>query len=86
MTITTRKAKKKKAQAATIHKQIGARIREKREAANLKQKDLGVAIGVSEGQVSRYEKGETKITNATLIAIAHKLKCPVADLFGEALA
>lgn len=63
-----------------MRKHIGQRIRERRMAANLKQKELGAVIGVSEGQMSRYERGTNPIPNAALMMLATKLKCEFTDL------
>lgn len=77
--IAKRKAKSRKL-ADAVHKLVGARIREKREAAKLKQPELAKAIGVSTGQISRYESGETPTGNATLLQIAKTLGCTASYL------
>lgn len=77
--LSKRKAKSKKL-ASAVHKLIGARIRETRIAAKIKQTELGEAVGVSEGQISRYESGETPTSNAMLMLIAQRLGCTASYL------
>jgi transcriptional regulator with XRE-family HTH domain len=60
--------------------EIGARLREKRRAAEVSQPDLGAAIGVSEQMVQKYEIGGSPLTVVRLYAIARKLRCAVTDL------
>jgi len=59
---------------------IAAIITIKRMEFGLSQKDLATKIGVSQGLVSRWEKGETNFTIETLVRIAEvlsiEMQCP----------
>ena len=59
---------------------IAAEIAIKRHEKGLSQKDFAALMGVSQGLVSRWEKGECNFTLETLIKIASKLdiqvQCP----------
>ena len=59
---------------------ISAQITMKREALKMNQKEFASFMGVSQGLVSRWEKGECNFTLRSLIHIASKLgleiQCP----------
>lgn len=59
---------------------ISAQITMKREALKMNQKEFASFMGVSQGLVSRWEKGECNFTLSSLIHIASKLgleiQCP----------
>lgn len=62
---------------------IGARIRMRRSALNMRQVDLGKALGLSMQQVQKYERGATRVSGRTLLKTAEALDCTVAWLVGE---
>ena len=71
--------------ASEIDKQIGARIRDRREALGMTQKVFAQHLGVTFQQVQKYEKGENRVAAPTLILAARALRCPAGDLLGEGL-
>ncbi len=46
--------------AETLNEEIGKRIKTKRLEANLTLKDVGLKVGLSEGNIQRYEAGKIK--------------------------
>ena len=65
--------------------QIGQRLRERREALDMTQKQFGQMLGVSFQQVQKYERGVNRVSAPTLILAAQALRCLAADLLGETL-
>ena len=59
---------------------IGAKIREKREAAGLSQQQLEERSGLPQSHISRLENGLHSPSFATLEKIAGALGIPVTDL------
>jgi len=62
---------------------LGSRIRTLRIQRQLSQAALAEAIGVSYQQIQKYERGVDRVTVATLITIAGRLGCSIAELIGE---
>ena len=60
---------------------IGSRIRFYRACAGMTQKELGDRLGVTAGQVGKYERGKDSVDAATLFSIARILGCNVSDFF-----
>lgn len=58
-------------------KAIGKRIQLKRKEAQLSADELSEKIGISQQQLSRYERGDNKINLAHLMAIANFLETPL---------
>ena len=58
---------------ATLQAMIAAEISMRRQELNLSQKELAAMLGVSQGLVSRWEKGDANFTLSTLVAIASVL-------------
>ena len=46
---------------------MGKRIKERRKLANLSQTELGDKIGVTYATISKYESGEIKSIDATIL-------------------
>lgn len=69
----------RRAAAHAFDEAVGARIRAKRQAAELSQAELGEKIGSSFSQVSRYEIGQTTCEPATLALLAQALDCKPSD-------
>jgi transcriptional regulator with XRE-family HTH domain len=61
---------------------VGERVRAKREAAKMSQKELAQAIGVSEYTIIRLEKGRRQAKTGELESIAKVLDVPVSVLMG----
>jgi len=63
---------------------IGETIRELRRLRNITQTELAAAAGVSQGQLSRLESGETiNPSQQTLLGIAEALHVTLTDLIGR---
>ena len=58
---------------ASLQAMIAAEISMRRQELNLSQKELAAALGVSQGLVSRWEKGDANFTLSTLVSIASVL-------------
>lgn len=52
---------------------IGNRLKRRRKALSLSQKDVAERVGTTQAQISRIEKGELNITVTTLERICKKL-------------
>ena len=59
---------------------LGGRIRARREKLGIAMSALADAIGVSVGQMSRYESGLTSIEPSVLSNIAKNLRCKAGTL------
>ena len=62
---------------AAIDSEIGALIRKRRVASGLTLQALAVAVGCTHQQLSKYEKGENRVSAARLLQIAETLHKPV---------
>jgi PAS domain S-box-containing protein len=62
---------------------VGARIRARRLALGLGQKQLSVALGVACQRMRKYEDGEEGVPAAALVRIAARLNTTAAALLGE---
>lgn len=67
----------RQAELIAIDRRIGARIRSRRKDYGISMVSLAAAIGVSQQQVSKYERGATPIAASRLLVIAHELQMPV---------
>ena len=59
------------------------RIKHRRVALNINQKDMASKIGVSMQQYNKYERGENRITAGRLNEIAKILKVNISYFFQE---
>ncbi|VTU07531.1 XRE family transcriptional regulator [Actinobacillus indolicus] len=64
-----------------IDKMIGKRIQIKRREYGYSAEVLSELIGISQQQLSRYERGTNKINVAHLVGIANFLKTPISWFF-----
>ena len=64
-------------------KTIGLLIHRARETAGRSRKDCAAFIGVSTGQIVKYEEGSREPTFVELEALAHYLRAPVQALLDE---
>lgn len=62
---------------------IGARIKAARRAAALTQKALARALGISQAQTARMERGDRNVTLAMLGRLARELKVSELYLIGR---
>lgn len=61
---------------------IGERIKNRREALNLRLEDVGRYVGVNKATVQRYETGEIDIKRTTAIKLASALRTTPAYIMG----
>ena len=80
MTNTKNDTNKKEA-ADVEKKEIGARIKKRRKALRLTQKELADRIHKVEGSVRQYENGLRSPDETTKVAIANALGVSYSDLF-----
>ncbi|QPB43672.1 helix-turn-helix domain-containing protein [Rodentibacter haemolyticus] len=66
-------------------KLIGARIQQKRREQGLSAEKLSEFVNLSQQQISRYERGASKINIAHLIDIAIFLRTPINWFFQDCL-
>ena len=64
-------------------KELGALVREKRNAAGMTQPDVAEKLKISTEQISRYETGAVSIDVATLRGLAHVVGFSIADMFDQ---
>ncbi|WP_330168067.1 helix-turn-helix transcriptional regulator [Bartonella grahamii] len=64
---------------------IGKRIRHRRIAMGLSQKELGTHLGVSFQQIQKYEKGLNRVSAKCLLEIAQKLEVPISFFYTDLL-
>ncbi|WP_375685467.1 MULTISPECIES: helix-turn-helix domain-containing protein [unclassified Bartonella] len=62
---------------------IGKRIRQRRIAMGLSQKELGNYLGVSFQQIQKYEKGFNRVSAGCLLKIAQKLDVPISFFYTD---
>ncbi|WP_417230425.1 helix-turn-helix domain-containing protein [Thermophilibacter sp.] len=62
---------------------VGARVRERREAAGLTQAELAQRVYVSRQTVNNWETGKTLIDVQSLALVADELGTSVSELLGE---
>ncbi|WP_375685468.1 helix-turn-helix domain-containing protein [Bartonella sp. TT110JLCBS] len=62
---------------------IGKRIRQRRIAMGLSQKELGSYLGVSFQQIQKYEKGFNRVSAGCLLKIAQKLDVPISFFYTD---
>lgn len=68
-------------QADAIDKMIGKRIQLKRKEHHYSADKLSELIGISQQQLSRYERGTNKINLTHLVNIANFLETPISWFF-----
>lgn len=66
--------------ATDVDKEIGARIRARRQELGFSQSYVGDVIGLTFQQLQKYETGENRVTAATLMRIADVLRTETSRL------
>jgi transcriptional regulator with XRE-family HTH domain len=69
--------------SARLAKQVGARIRELRERANVTQEQLAWSSDLGKGYLSQIEAGKRLPSLAVLGAIAKSLRVPLRETLPE---
>jgi transcriptional regulator with XRE-family HTH domain len=59
----------------------GERVAARRKALGFTQEDLAGLAGMRQSAVSKIERGEVGVSDATKLRIARCLGCPPGDLF-----
>lgn len=59
---------------------VGEKIKQERQNANMSQKELGEKLGVSQAMIGQYESGKRKPKVETLTKIANALDVPISKL------
>jgi transcriptional regulator with XRE-family HTH domain len=59
----------------------GARIRRRRTKLHLTQAELALHVGVTQGEISRIERGERNVSDLDRLALARALGCSHRSLF-----
>lgn len=68
--------------AKQIDKEIGARIRARRNVLGLSQERLGDELGLTFQQVQKYEKGTNRVSGSRLVHLCSILKTSPNELCG----
>ncbi|OOR89952.1 transcriptional regulator [Moraxella caviae] len=71
--------------AAKVDELIGKRIQSKRKEKGYSADKLSEMIGISQQQLSRYERGTNKINVAHLVDIANFLQTPISYFFTDCM-
>lgn len=67
----------------SINKIVGEQIRIRRREQGMSGSELGDKVGLSQQQVSRYERGECNIPLDSLLSISNVLNISMLKLFGD---
>ncbi|MGL9762830.1 MAG: helix-turn-helix domain-containing protein [Wolbachia sp.] len=66
--------------------EVGGKLKHEREGQRCTQADLGSRVGISEQQMSRYERGINSISIVALCWVAKKLSTDVGKLLPKSTA
>lgn len=64
-----------------VDKEVGRRIRKRRQQLRISQTALGAAVGVSFQQIQKYERGSNRISSSTLYSTAQVLGVSITYFF-----
>lgn len=64
-------------------KEIGARLKQLRERAGISQEKMAELVGVSRGQLQKYESGKNMMNTEKLQLMAEELSVPVQEFFTD---
>lgn len=62
-------------------KEIGFRLKQLREQAGISQEKMAELVGVSRGQLQKYESGKNMLNTEKLQSAANALSVPVQEFF-----
>ncbi|MGI4792019.1 MAG: helix-turn-helix domain-containing protein [Janthinobacterium lividum] len=79
---TPRKLRKTKVKSPVMVL-VGSRLRQRREIIHWNQRDVALAIGVSEDTYGDWERGLNVMPCIYLPALSNALRCPIGEFFGE---
>lgn len=79
----TERYEMRRAKEEKIDKEVGRRVRHRRNQLGLSQSELGEKIGVSFQQVQKIEKGNNRAAASRLIALGEALQCPPSHFLPE---
>ena len=68
-----------------IYKEIGKRLRKVRQERRYTISSIAKKTGISQSSITKYEKGQDKISIEALIKICNALNIPLTFLFEENL-
>jgi transcriptional regulator with XRE-family HTH domain len=68
----------------TLRKELGARLREAREAQNISLRELARRLNLSPSLISQVETGKSQPSISTLFAMVGELEIPVNEVIWEA--
>lgn len=63
--------------------QVGARLAARRKERGLTQIELAQKLGVTQAVLSKYERGEVRLTAQTLIRLSENLSISIDELLGR---
>jgi transcriptional regulator with XRE-family HTH domain len=66
-----------------IDQHVGARVRVRRTMLGMSQQKLGQGLGVTFGQIQKFERGADRIGASRLLDMAEILKVPVSFFFED---
>jgi transcriptional regulator with XRE-family HTH domain len=69
--------------AATVRSALGAVLRRRREAARRTLTEVAGEAGLSPAHLSEVERGRKEVSTERLLAVAHALGAPPADIYAE---
>ncbi|HVC41308.1 MAG TPA: helix-turn-helix transcriptional regulator [Candidatus Saccharimonadales bacterium] len=69
--------------AATVRSALGAVLRRRREAARRTLTEVAGEAGLSPAHLSEVERGRKEVSTERLLAVAHALGVPPADIYAE---
>ena len=67
----------------SVDRRIGLRLRQRRTDLDISAKLLGEAIGVTQQQITKYERGTNRISASRLDEIANQLQVPLSYFFDQ---
>lgn len=81
----TKRGVSPRGKSSHVDRDVGQRIRTRRELLNKKRKNVAVDLGITYQQLQKYESGENRVSLAMLFEIAQILECAPAELVGSGL-
>jgi transcriptional regulator with XRE-family HTH domain len=81
---TSRPQEGRRPRATDVDRQVGQRVRMRRQLLGMSQSDLATRIGCSFQQVQKYENGSNRVSASMLAKVAAALTVPITFFFDEA--